>query len=170
MALIVVGAIAALALIGDSWGGFWFPWPLAIIALVVLFFVTRKDQQGRPRGPWAPQGPVHGAQHGPPVAPTAPGQPAPPEYTPQPEEWNAPRYPGYTGYTAYPFAEGQGGGTGPAPVQRQAPRNPRRRGPILFWFTLALIALGMGVLGMLDVAGLPSPTRRTPPWPSASPA
>ncbi|MDP2775888.1 MAG: hypothetical protein Q8O61_20205, partial [Nocardioides sp.] len=32
------------------------------------------------------------------------------------------------------------------------PRNPRRRGPILFWFTLALIALGVGVLGIVDLA------------------
>ena len=34
------------------------------------------------------------------------------------------------------------------------PRNPRRRGPILFWFTLALSALGIGVLGIVDVAGV----------------
>ena len=140
-------------MIGDSWGVFWFPWPLAIIALVVLFFVTRKDRQGPPPGPWPPQPPTQGVQYGP-AAPTAPDQPAP-GYTPQPEQWNAPTYPGYTGYTAYPGPEGYGGGTGTeAPVRRQAPRDPRRRGPILFWFTLALIALGIGVLGMLDVAGL----------------
>src|SRR5205823_6338498 len=35
------------------------------------------------------------------------------------------------------------------------PRNPRRRGPILFWFTLALAALGIGVLGIADLAGAP---------------
>ena len=34
------------------------------------------------------------------------------------------------------------------------PRNPRRRGPILFWFTLALIATGIGVLGLVDVSGV----------------
>ena len=34
------------------------------------------------------------------------------------------------------------------------PRNPRRRGPILFWFTLALIALAVGILGIVDVAGV----------------
>jgi hypothetical protein len=34
------------------------------------------------------------------------------------------------------------------------PRNPRKRGPILFWFTLALIALAEGVLGMIDLAGV----------------
>jgi phage shock protein PspC (stress-responsive transcriptional regulator) len=155
VALLIVGALAAFALIGDSWGVFWFPWPLAIIALVVLFFVTRKDREGQVPGPWAHQGPPQGAHHGPPNAPTAPAAPGQPEYTPQPEEWNAPSYPGYTGYTAYPGAEGYGGGTVvQPPVQRQAPRDPRRRGPILFWFTLALIALGIGVLGLLDVAGL----------------
>ena len=37
----------------------------------------------------------------------------------------------------------------PAPF----PPNPRKRGPILFWFTLALIVLALGVLGMIDVAG-----------------
>jgi hypothetical protein len=31
--------------------------------------------------------------------------------------------------------------------------NPRKRGPILFWFTLALIALAEGTLGILDLAG-----------------
>ena len=82
VALLVVGAIAAFALIGDSWGVFWFPWPLAIIALVVLFFVTRKDRQGQPRGPWTHQGPVHGAQHGPPVAPDR-TRPAPRRGTPR---------------------------------------------------------------------------------------
>ena len=32
-------------------------------------------------------------------------------------------------------------------------RNPRRRGPVLFFFTLALIALAEGVLGVVDLAG-----------------
>ena len=31
--------------------------------------------------------------------------------------------------------------------------SPRKRGPILFWFTLALIALALGLLGIADVAG-----------------
>ena len=34
------------------------------------------------------------------------------------------------------------------------PPNPRKRGPILFWFTLALIALALGVLGIVDLAGV----------------
>ncbi len=36
VALIALGVIAALALVGDSWGtGFWFPWPLVVVAAVV---------------------------------------------------------------------------------------------------------------------------------------
>jgi len=35
------------------------------------------------------------------------------------------------------------------------PRNPRKRGPILFWFTLALAALAVGVVGIVDVSGAP---------------
>jgi phage shock protein PspC (stress-responsive transcriptional regulator) len=42
----------------------------------------------------------------------------------------------------------------PAPPAYR-PRNPRKRGPILFWFTMALSALGIGVLGILDLAGAP---------------
>ena len=34
-------------------------------------------------------------------------------------------------------------------------RDPRRRGPRLFWFTLALVTLALGVLGTVDMAGTP---------------
>ena len=40
----------------------------------------------------------------------------------------------------------------PAPV-----RNPRKNGPILFLFTLALIATGLGTLGIIDVSGTDVP-------------
>jgi hypothetical protein len=43
----------------------------------------------------------------------------------------------------------------PQPGYRPLPRNPRRRGPILFFFTLALVALAIGVLGIIDLAGAP---------------
>ncbi len=43
----------------------------------------------------------------------------------------------------------------PAPTRYVAPRprDPRKRGPILFWFTLLLIAVTEGVLGIIDGAG-----------------
>jgi hypothetical protein len=50
------------------------------------------------------------------------------------------------------------------PIVPPAPRipNPRKRGPILFWFTLALIALAEGLLGMVDLAGAEFPDSAYP--------
>ena len=129
VALLVVGVLAAFALMGDSWGVFWFPWPLAIIAVVVLVFLTRKDRGQAPPGsggaPYVPvhDGPDHAHHPSPASGTTSPTYAVPPAYVP------------------------------PAP-RPAAPRDPRRTGPVLFWFTLALIALGIGVLGTLDVAGV----------------
>ncbi len=115
VALIIVGVLAALAVIGDSMGDWGFPWPLAILGLIALVIVsTRGDSRSRPS------------------APAGPGAPGAPGVT----------YPG-----APPASY-------PASYQAPPPRNPRKRGPILFWFTMALTALAEGVLGILDVAGV----------------
>jgi phage shock protein PspC (stress-responsive transcriptional regulator) len=110
IALMIVGVLAAVALVGDSWGAFWFPWPIAIVALVALWLLTRNNP--------------------PKTAPPTYGPPAPPAYfpPPQPSPYVAP----------------------PAPLRVS---NPRKRGPLLFWFTLALIALAEGLLGIVDLAG-----------------
>jgi phage shock protein PspC (stress-responsive transcriptional regulator) len=50
VALLIVGALAVFALLGDSWGVFWFPWPVAVIAAVVLWMATRKDRTESPPG------------------------------------------------------------------------------------------------------------------------
>lgn len=135
VALIVVGVIATLALVGDSWGAFWFPWPLALVALVALWLLTRNNppRPVPPVQPWAP------------AAPTGPAAPAAPYTAPTsaPTATYAP--PPHTYYAPPPQA------TYVPPPPR--PPNPRKRGPILFWFTLALIALAEGVLGMADLAG-----------------
>ena len=119
IALVVIGAVSVLLVLGDSVGQFGFPWPLALIALVALLVLVFLDRDRKP-GPTAPPvphvpDPATGS-----FAPAAPGATVviPPTYVPR-------------------------------------PRNPRRRGPILFWFTLALAALGVGVLGILDLAGAP---------------
>lgn len=108
VALIIVGALAALAVIGDSMGDWGFPWPLAILGVIALVIVSARSDS-RPRSATPPPGT--------PGAPAAPGAPTAP-----------------LGY-------------------RPPPPNPRKRGPILFWFTMALTALAVGVLGMLDLAG-----------------
>lgn len=114
-ALAIVGAVALVALIGDSWGVFGFPWPVALVAVVALLILTR-------RGSSAATAPPPGTRD--------------PAWT-QPAPWTAPTY------VASPAA----------PAARALPRIPRKRGPRLFWFSLALIALSEGVLGIVDLAG-----------------
>ena len=106
-ALMGAGVLALLAAIGDWAGAFWFPWPFAVLALVVLWFVNRGSSSGTapyagdPQQTWPESRPVDPAVY---ARPPRPG-------------------------------------------------NPKRRGPVLFWFTLALIALAEGLLGVVDLAG-----------------
>ncbi|GAB2886150.1 PspC domain-containing protein [Nocardioides pacificus] len=136
--IVAVGVISLLMLLGDTWGpwgGGWFPWPLALVAVVVAYVLSKRDpaptsappSYGPSYGP--PAGPVSFTKEGPVASPYA----APPPYA----------------------AAGQAPYTRPmmyAPVAPVAPR-PRRQGPILFGWTLALLALGLGLLGMADVGG-----------------
>jgi phage shock protein PspC (stress-responsive transcriptional regulator) len=139
VALLAVGVLAAFALLGDSWGVFWFPWPLAIVALVVLLFVTRKDRRSATRPPGSGGGTA-----------AASGEAA--DYT----TYDASGYVGtsYQGPGPYQDTTYQGSGPYQGRTYYTPPRDPRRRGPILFWFTLALIALAIGILGIIDVAGV----------------
>jgi len=136
VALVIVGAVAALALIGDSWGAFWFPWPIALVALVALWLLTRNSAPPAPPAYGPPAPPAYG-----PAAPPAYGPPGPPAYGPTAPATGP--VPPPTTYRPY---------VPPATYVR--PPNPRKRGPILFWFTLALIALALGSLGIVDLAGV----------------
>lgn len=140
VALVLAGVIATLALVGDTMGGYGFPWPLALIAIVVLLVVVLGDRD-KPR-------------------PTAPAVPyAPPTPYAQPDAygtrtqtgWVAPP-PADPGAPAYAAPTHAPPGAPPLTWQPKPPR-PRKRGPILFWFTLALSALGIGLLGIADLAG-----------------
>ena len=150
VALVFAGALAAVALLGDSWGGQhwgggWFPWPLVLIGLLVWLVVGRqrerrerhRSQYGTSRTGWV----------GPPAAdpgeePTTPYAASP--YAAPPHATSSyaapPRPPAYPTYASTPPPR---------------PRDPRKRGPVLFWATLALVALGIGVLGMADLSGAP---------------
>ena len=164
IALILVGVVAALALLGDSAGAFHFPWPLAILALVVLLFLHRRDRSAHPPTPTGP--PYVGPPASGDPASFAASNPAPdqtsaeaPEATPEQTPDQAPEQ--ATGWAPTSYApEGYAAPAyqpyGPWEYQPATPvrwRAPRKRGPILFWFTLALIALAEGVLGLVDVAG-----------------
>ncbi len=59
--LIAAGVLAALLLVGDSWGGIIFPWPLAIIALVVFLVLSNREKPATPATQPAAQHPAGAA-------------------------------------------------------------------------------------------------------------
>lgn len=118
--LVIAGALAAASLVGDSVGGFGFPWPLMVAALVLLVIFGSKEAM-------KPGGPTHPLLGGP----------------PRPEGAGADA----TGATPY-YA-----GYHPGPPPTWSVPRPHR-GPILFWFTLALAALLCGALATADLEGL----------------
>jgi phage shock protein PspC (stress-responsive transcriptional regulator) len=149
IALAGVGVLALLAALGDWAGAFWFPWPRAIGVGLVVWFLHRKEQ----RSP----APADGV--------------APPAYrdqlVPDPASGNTPDHTAdftasyATNDATYATTYDPAAGTGYPPAapwgsydRPRRPRNPRKRGPILFGFTLALICLGVGTLAVLDIAGV----------------
>lgn len=150
VALIGVLALAVLAVVGDSWGFYSFPWPLALLA-VVVWFVWSKNRSSGAASPSTPTASPYAAPYaGPYAGPAAPATP----YAGPTAPYAAPHAAGHTA----PYESGPAQGWTPPPGSVQSPpltrpRDPRKRGPILFWFTLALIALALGVLGTVDLAG-----------------
>ncbi len=129
--LAVVGVLAGLSLIGDSVGGWDFPWPLAVAGVVLVVVLATRNSTPRPHpGPLPP----HGA-------------PVPPRSTPFPPAGSGGPHATYAGYRP------------PAPA---TPRDPRRRGPLLFWFALGLTAVAVGVVGTVDLAGVAVPPSTYP--------
>jgi phage shock protein PspC (stress-responsive transcriptional regulator) len=144
--LIVVGVVAAMLLIGNSWGGWGFPWPLILVAVVALVLLVNRDRPGsqdRPTG--APA--QYPAQYPSAAYPTSSGWvgetsdagadtgSAPPEG----DVTGPPAPPAGTGWTA--------------PPAYQPPYQPpvrTDRGPKLFGPTLALVAIALGSLGLYD--------------------
>lgn len=110
IALAGVGVLSLLCAVGDWAGAFWFPWPLAILGAVVLWFLHRQQRDSSPGSDPTPPQSYDVAQ---------------PSYAMPPADY----------------------------ARARRPRNPRKRGPVLFFFTLALIALAEGVLGVADLAG-----------------
>jgi phage shock protein PspC (stress-responsive transcriptional regulator) len=148
---LLIGALvlAGLLAIGDTWSGAGFPWPLAVLALVVFAVLMTRDRSGAAPQPPVPPGPPAPGHPGHP----APGHPVPTSAADQPVPGH-PAYSAYPAYSGYPATEtGQPGWYPPAPVAPVAPTPARRCGPILFGFTLALVALALGTLGLLDASG-----------------
>ncbi|KQY56532.1 PspC domain-containing protein [Nocardioides sp. Root140] len=147
VALIGVGILAGLALVGDAWGPGWFPWPLFAIGLIAWVILSRRDRRERRRNE---------RTYGPNAGWVGPGTQTGWSGTGAQPGWvgadATATMPLTGGLTDGPTGGATGGPMAPPPPPR-LPRNPRKRGPILFWFTLALTALASGVLGIFDLAG-----------------
>jgi phage shock protein PspC (stress-responsive transcriptional regulator) len=128
IALLLVGVLAVLLLLGDTWGERqWLGWQLTVVGVVALLVISRRSTSTTPRTPRTAAGTEAGA------APALAESPA---------------------LTA-PAPAGPATAPAPWPAYQPPVRSPRKRGPILFWFTLALVALAEGLLGIADLAGAP---------------
>ncbi len=130
--LIGAGIVATLLLLGDSWDGIGFPGPLLLVGIGVPVYLVFRDRGSTPQQPTHPDpavGTAYGPQYGPQYNPLA-AEPTGTDYAQAPPPWMPP--------------------TPGAP----APQPPRpKRGPKLFGFTLALVAVALGTLGLYDVSG-----------------
>jgi phage shock protein PspC (stress-responsive transcriptional regulator) len=151
LALVVVGAVGLLLLVGDAFGN-GVSWPLAVVAGVVGLVLLARSGSSRPPAP--------------PVAEAAPGSPGvgPSAAVPADAGTAAAGAP-TTGSDPGSAAPGPAPGQDPQawlaryepPVPPPPPPDPRRRGPALFWGVMAAVLLGWGVLGTVDVTGTDVP-------------
>ncbi|MCL8025170.1 PspC domain-containing protein [Nocardioides bruguierae] len=150
VALTLALAVAALALVADlvdtSVGVFDIPWGLVLLAALVVWLVTRRSGDQPPQTPPYHQPPHPQSSH-PQAGPQQPG-------TAYAVGTTGPATGPATGPVTSPAAEGVAYRPFQPPLP---PRDPRKRGPLLFGPTLALLLLAWGVLGVVDVAGLDVP-------------
>ncbi len=178
IALIVAGFVGLAVLLGQGdW--FWVPGPLIAVGLIVWLVLSRRNdapstgsttpppgvpgagpEAVTPEQRWAavaPTGPApaYGAPATYPAMGSAPTDPSAPRFAPQPAAQPAPQQ-WHHQQAGRPPGHHRPAATMPAPVAPVV-RNPRKRGPILFWFTLALAALAVGVVSIVDLAGVDVP-------------
>jgi phage shock protein PspC (stress-responsive transcriptional regulator)/FtsH-binding integral membrane protein len=146
--LVVTGAIALMIVFGTPFfNDTWFPFPLLIIGLVVLAVFATRDRRRPgpvPPPPWG-GAPTPGATQGTPTG-TAPTS-TPQEGSTMSTDTHTEPYPP----TSYQSGQQPPAWMPPPPPTYVPPPRPRRTGLVLFWPTLALIAIGLGTLGIVDV-------------------
>ncbi|HEY1135575.1 MAG TPA: PspC domain-containing protein [Nocardioides sp.] len=180
VALFIAAGLAGLALLGDLVNG-WVPWPLLLIGLAIALVVgnhqRRSEEKARAWASYAMPGvpttpPGSSPYAGPPATSSSPYAGTPYAAAPASTSPYGPTSPYAAAPAGVPLTKDAGvppvppvppagptgptGPTGPmgAPYPPTAPvRRPRKPGPILFWFTLALASLGVGVLAVVDLAG-----------------
>lgn len=144
VALVGVGVLAAAVFLGHVLGGFgtgdhdgflFFPLiPVLIVTALVIWFIRSREHR---RGPGS-------------AAPYAPNPYAPHPYAGNPgaaisadAEANPEKYKEINAWTF----------SGDPQTGYRWVRDPRKKGPLLFWIGVPLIALALGVLGTVDLAG-----------------
>jgi phage shock protein PspC (stress-responsive transcriptional regulator) len=144
VALWIAAGVGAAILLGTSFGDGFVPFPVVVVGGIALLVVLQLNKKKAPptAGPGQPW-----------AAAQAPGTTYPVDLAKAPSAPGA----GPTSTTQTLPLAGWAPPVAPAPMTPVAPApvwvNPRRRGPILFWFTLALCALAVGTLGVVDAAG-----------------
>lgn len=144
--LIVAGVVALICLTGATFNDSSL-WPLIVLAGGALLFLTLREQRrsGGPDGPRAEQAAYSGSS----------------AYGSSMTGWVGDDQ-ATTTSAAPSESYGYGGWQPPYGADRtgsysRKPTDPRRRGPILFWWVLASIALVLGSLSMIDMAGADLP-------------
>lgn len=162
--LLAAAVLAATLAIGDAWYDRGFPWALVAGAIVLGVVLLNRDgnRSSASPGPTSP-GPTS-------PGPTSPGPTSPGPTSPGPGGWGPPQGTAPEEGAAYPdapMAEPVGAHgyalTSPYTAPWYPPageslaqppaRSSRKRGPVLFGPTLALVLLGIGALGLYDATG-----------------
>ncbi|MBA2463500.1 MAG: PspC domain-containing protein [Nocardioidaceae bacterium] len=155
--LIVAAVFAALLLLGDTWGGWGgpFPWPVVVVGLIALVVIAARDKSGAGSSavraaPPGIQPPVPGLESAGPETPSGIG--AGSTAAPEGPSWTYPAAtaPSVSSAPSDP-SEPPGSWTGATSYPPPGPKADR--GPKLFGFTLAFIAVALGTLGLFDAAG-----------------
>ncbi|MGI9156164.1 MAG: PspC domain-containing protein [Marmoricola sp.] len=126
--LIGAGVLAVVFVLGQGWSGWWFgsSFPLTLVGVAVVAWLVLRERRRREPA-------TRDNRHSEQAASAVPAGPMTqdPGYPPPPGRpaWAPPRY------------------------VPPAPPRPRRTGLGLFWPTLALVAVALGVLGLYDNAG-----------------
>ena len=129
-------------MLGHAWGNWWFGprWPIGLIAIAAVVWLVTRDRRADGGhapipAPYTPSGYVGAAYVGSPGSGTSTGNVTT----------------GETGGAAPPPPPTRPAWS-PPPYVAPAPR-PRRKGIVLFWPTLALVAIALGVLGLFAYNG-----------------
>lgn len=146
--LLAAAGIAALLAVGDAFSGFNAGWPIASIAVVVAVIMIARDKRADRKAQR-----TGGYQPPPPYTPP-PGT-DPHAYAASMHEYSQQYAEDVTRHYAQQYAPTESGEQPPSwrpPVYTPPflPPHPKRSGIIWFWPTLALIGIGLGIVGVID--------------------